>query len=126
MVSLWICHHIRLSLVSLWICHHIRLSSSSLDPILFNLLPYFCQFIGTERDQDVSQACLQALCYMSASILPSGAIQPLLDMVKRIAMSESYKTKMSMLEFLQVAVFTNFPSLVCNPGLIFFLILILQ
>jgi len=104
-----------LEMVSLWICHHIRLSSSSLDPILFNLLPYFCQFIGTERDQDVSQACLQALCYMSASILPGGAIQPLLDMVKRIAMSESYKTKMSMLEFLQVAVFTNFPSIVCNP-----------
>lgn len=104
-----------LEMVSLWICHQIRLSSSSLDPILFELLPYLCQFIGTERDQDVSQSCLQALCYLSACILPNTAIQPLLDMVKRIAMSESYKTKMSMLEFLQVAVFTNFPSLVCSP-----------
>ena len=35
----------------------------------------------------------------------------MLDMVGRIAHSESYKTKMSVLEFLQVAVFTNFPSL---------------
>jgi len=104
-----------LEMVSLWICHQIRLSSSSLDPILFELLPYLCQFIGTERDQDVSQSCLQALCYLSACILPDKAIQPLLDMVKRIAMSESYKTKMSMLEFLQVSVFTNFPSLVCSP-----------
>jgi len=104
-----------LEMVSLWICHQIRLSSSSLDPILFELLPYLCQFIGTERDQDVSQSCLQALCYLSACILPDNAIQPLLDMVKRIAMSESYKTKMSMLEFLQVSVFTNFPSLVCSP-----------
>jgi len=103
-------------MVSLWICHQIRLSSSSLDPVLFELLPYLCQFIGTERDQDVSQSCLQALCYLSACILPSTAIQPLLDMVKRIAMSESYKTKMSMLEFLQVAVFTNFPALVCSPS----------
>jgi len=105
-----------LEMVSLWICHQIRLSSSSLDPVLFELLPYLCQFIGTERDQDVSQSCLQALCYLSACILPSTAIQPLLDMVKRIAMSESYKTKMSMLEFLQVAVFTNFPALVCSPS----------
>jgi proteasome activator subunit 4 len=105
-----------LEMVSLWICHQIRLSSSSLDPVLFELLPYLCQFIGTERDQDVSQSCLQALCYLSACILPSTAIQPLLDMVKRIAMSESYKTKMSMLEFLQVAVFTNFPALVSCPS----------
>jgi len=104
-----------LEMVSLWICHQIRLSSASLDPVLYSLLPYLCQFIGTERDQDVSQSCLQALCYLSACILPNTAIQPLLNMVKRIAMSESYKTKMSMLEFLQVAVFTNFPSLVCSP-----------
>ena len=48
-----------LEMVSLWICHQIRLSSASLDPELFKLLPYLCQFIGTETDQDVSQACLQ-------------------------------------------------------------------
>jgi proteasome activator subunit 4 len=101
-----------LEMVSLWICHQIRLSSASLDPALFELLPYLCQFIGTETDQDVSQACLQALCYLSACVLPAAAIQPMLDMVGRIAHSESYKTKMSVLEFLQVAVFTNFPALV--------------
>jgi len=101
-----------LEMVSLWICHQIRLSSVSLDPVLFELLPYLCQFIGTETDQDVSQACLQALCYLSACILPSSGIQPMLDMVGRIAHSESYKTKMSVLEFLQIAVFTNFPALV--------------
>jgi len=28
---------------------------------LFRLMPYLCQFIGTERDQDVAQACLQVL-----------------------------------------------------------------
>ena len=100
-----------LEMVSLWICHQIRLSSASLDPALFELLPYLCQFIGTETDQDVSQAYLQALCYLSACILPATAIRPMLDMVGRIAHSESYKTKMSVLEFLQVAVFTNFPSL---------------
>jgi len=103
-----------LEMVSLWLCHQIRLSSVSVDPVLFQLLPYLCQFIGTESDQDVSQACLQALCYMSACILPYRALQPMLDMVRRIAQSESYKTKMSMLEFLQVSTFTNFPSLVCR------------
>ena len=34
----------------------------------------------------------------------------MLDMVDKIARSESCKTKMSLLEFLQVTVFTNFPS----------------
>jgi len=64
----------------------------------------------------VSQACLQALCYLSACILPATAIPPMLDMVGRIAHSESYKTKMSVLEFLQIAVFTNFPSLAHGAG----------
>jgi len=105
-----------LEMVSLWVCHSIRLSSSSLSPSMLKLLPYFCQFIGTESDQDVSQACLQALCYLSASILPPDCVQPLIDMVRRVASSESYKTKMSLLEFLQVSVFTNFPSLVCNSS----------
>ena len=78
---------------------------------------------------------------MSASILPDSAIQPLLDMTKKISHSSSYKTKLSMLEYIQVkhdfflkikkcilflfyivfnsfqvAVFTNFPKVVENPG----------
>ena len=40
----------------------------------------------------------------------------MLDMVGRIAHSESYKTKMSVLEFLQIAVFSNFPALVHGAG----------
>ena len=36
-----------LEMVSLWVCHTIRTSSSSFDPILYELLPYMCQFIGT-------------------------------------------------------------------------------
>ena len=59
---------------------------------------------------------LQALCYLSACILPAAGIQPMLDMVGRIAHSESYKTKMSVLEFLQIAVFSNFPALVHGAG----------
>jgi len=103
-----------LETVSLWICHQIRVSSVSVQEEMFQLLPYLCQFIGTERDQDVSQSCLQALCYLSACILPAKVVPTMLDMVRRIAASRSYKTKISMLEYLQVAVFTNFPALACN------------
>ena len=45
----------------------------------------------------------QALCYLSVVILPDSAVQPMLDMTKRIAQSQSYKTKMSMLEYVQVS-----------------------
>lgn len=79
---------------------------------MFELLPYLCQFIGTESDQDVSQSCLQALSYLSVSILPGPALAPLLTMLARCLTSSSYKTKLSTMEFLQVSVFTNFPSLV--------------
>ena len=44
----------------------------------------------------------QALCYLSVCVLPDKAIPVMLDITKRISMSHSYKTKMSMLEYVQV------------------------
>ena len=44
----------------------------------------------------------QALCYLSVCVLPDKAIPVMLDITKRISMSQSYKTKMSMLEYVQV------------------------
>ena len=103
-----------LEMVSLWVCHTIRLSSTTVDPVLYELLPYMCQYIGTESDQDVSQSCLQALSYLSVCILPARAIPPLLHMISRCSTSTSYKTKLSVMEFLQTVVFTNFSSFVSN------------
>ena len=88
-----------------------------MDPILYQLLPYMCQFIGTESDQGVSQSCLQALSYLSVCILPSHALAPCLHMLQRCVTSTSYKTKLSILEFLQTVVFTNFISFVSNNEL---------
>jgi len=105
-----------LETASLWLTNQIRNFSSTMSVEMFRLLPYLCQFIGTEKDQDVSQSCLQALCYLSICILPEEAIQPMLDMVKRIVQSSSYKTKMSVLEFVQVSVFTNFLKIVVNAS----------
>ena len=103
------------SVVSLYLIT--RLSSTSVDPILYQLLPYMCQFIGTESDQGVSQSCLQALSYLSVCILPAHALAPCLHMLQRCVTSTSYKTKWSILEFLQTAVFTNFISFVSNNEL---------
>jgi len=105
-----------LETVSLWLTNQIRNFSSTMSVEMFRLLPYLCQFIGTEKDIDVSQSCLQALCYLSICILPDSCIQPMLDMVKRIVQSSSYKTKMSVLEYIQVAVFTNFLKIVVNSS----------
>ena len=91
--------------------------SASVDPILYQLLPYMCQFIGTESDQGVSQSCLQALSYLSVCILPAHALAPCLHMLQRCVTSTSYKTKLSILEFLQTVVFTNFISFVSNNEL---------
>merc|ERR1712136_625315 len=105
-----------LETASLWILNQVRISCATISTEMFRMLPYLCQFIGTEHDQDVSQSCLQALCYLSVCILPDSAVQPMLDMVKRIAQSSSYKTKMSLLEYIQMAVFTNFPKVVMKSS----------
>ena len=91
-----------------------------MDPILYQLLPYMCQFIGTESDQGVSQSCLWALSYLSVCVLPAHALAPCLHMLQRCVRcvtSTSYKTKLSILEFLQTVVFTNFISFVSNNEL---------
>jgi len=106
-----------LEMVALWLCHTIRLSSSAVDPVLYELLPYMCQYIGTESDQGVSQACLQALSYLSVCILPAPALAPCLHMVQRCVTSTSYKTKLSTLEFLQTVVFTNLQTLQASKEL---------
>jgi hypothetical protein len=49
----------------------------------------------------------QALCYLSVCVLPDKAIPVMLDITKRISMSHSYKTKMSMLEYVQVITVTE-------------------
>ena len=105
---------IEISDVSLYLITRL---SASVDPILYQLLPYMCQFIGTESDQDVSQSCLQALAHLSACILPAHALAPCLHMLQRCVTSTSYKAKWSILEFLKTVVFTNFISFVSNNEL---------
>ena len=100
-----------LETVAVWLSEIIFTSSATVSKSYYDLLPFFCQFIGTETDQEVSQACLRALCFLSVCIVPSDVIPYVLDMVETILQSTSWKSKLSILEFLQVFVFTNFMSI---------------
>jgi hypothetical protein len=100
-----------LETVAVWLAEIIYTSSASVSKDYYDLLPFFCQFIGTETDQEVSQACLRALCFLSVCIVPSDVIPYVLDMVETILQSTSWKSKLSILEFLQVFIFTNFMSI---------------
>ena len=83
---------------------------------MYELLPFLCQFMGNETDkQEVSQTCLEALCYMSVCIAPANTIPFVLEMIWKVAQSESWKAKMSSLEFMQTFVFTNFMSICLHP-----------
>ena len=82
---------------------------------MYELLPFLCQFVGNETGQEVSQTCLKALCYLSVCIAPANAIPFALEMIWKVAQSESWKAKMSSLEFAQTFVFTNFMSLCLHP-----------
>ena len=100
-----------LETVAVWLSEIIFTSSATVSKSYYDLLPFFCQFIGTETDQEVSQACLRALCFLSVCIVPSDVIPYVLNMVETVLQSTSWKSKLSILEFLQVFVFTNFMSI---------------
>ena len=100
-----------LETVAVWLSEIIFTSSATVSKSYYDLLPFFCQFIGTETDQEVSQACLRALCFLSVCIVPPDVIPYVLSMVDTVLQSTSWKSKLSILEFLQVFVFTNFMSI---------------
>ena len=100
-----------LETVAVWLSEIIFTSSATVSKSYYDLLPFFCQFIGTETDQEVSQACLRALCFLSVCIVPPDVIPYVLSMVETVLQSTSWKSKLSILEFLQVFVFTNFMSI---------------
>ena len=107
-----------LETVAVWLADIIYTSSASVSKAYYDLLPFFCQFIGTETDQEVSQACLRALCFLSVCIVPSNVIPYVLGMVHTVLQSTSWKSKLSILEFLQVFVFTNFMSICLHKELV--------
>ena len=104
-----------LETVAVWLSEIIFTSSATVSKSYYDLLPFFCQYVGTETDQEVSQACLMALCSLSVCIVPPDVIPYVLSMVDTVLQSTSWKSKLSILEFLQVFVFTNFMS-ICLHG----------
>ena len=66
---------------------------------------------GNETGQEVSQTCLKSLCYLSVCIASKSSIDFVLEMIWKVSQSSSWKAKMSILEFAQTFVFTNFMSL---------------
>jgi hypothetical protein len=43
----------------MWVSHNIQSTSATLRTDMFRLLPFLCQYIGTESDKDPSQYCLK-------------------------------------------------------------------
>ena len=107
-----------LETMAFWLPSYIQSTSACIPAEYYQLLPFFCQFIGTETDEEVSQACLKALCFLSVCYVPAHNIPKVLDMIWKVSQSTSWKAKLSILEFLQVFVFTNFMSICLHPQLV--------
>ncbi|CAB4058930.1 PSME4 [Lepeophtheirus salmonis] len=71
-----------LETVSNWCQYYFQMTSVSIRKEMYELLPFFCQFIGVETDQELSQSCLKALCFLSVCIVPSEVVPHVLDMSK--------------------------------------------
>ena len=108
-----------LETVSCWLLYYIQICSSAMNPSIYQLLPYLCQFIGVESDQEVSQSCLNALCLLSVSMInDESSLKVLLNIIHKVIKSDSYKAKISVLEYVQVFVFTNFMFLFKNKDVV--------
>ena len=107
-----------LETIALWITQFIQSTSVSVQQEMYLALPYLCQFVGNETGQEVSQTCLKSLCYLSVCITPAKSINFALDMISKVSKSVSWKAKISILEFTQTFVFTNFMSLCLHENFV--------
>jgi len=50
----------------------------------------------------VGQSCLKAVCLLSVTLVPAETIECVVDVLWKVKASESWKARISMLEFVQV------------------------
>ena len=97
-----------LQTISVFVTNYIQASAASINPELYRLLPFLCQYTGNEKNEELTQSCLRALCFLSVCTVQQRTIPAVLEMINKVKASESWKSKISMLEFVQVFVWTNF------------------
>ena len=85
-------------------------------PELFKLLHMICLNESSELEPELARDCTVALACLAGTYLSPTTIPAAVNAITEVSNSQSWKAKVCVLEFLQVAIFTNFPSFVSLPG----------
>ena len=107
-----------LETLALFLWRYIQATPACIPIEFYQLLPFLCQFIGIEVHEGLSHTCLNALCFLSICCVSRGSIPHVLDTVENVSQSTSWKARLSIPEFLQIFVQTNFMSMCLKQDLV--------
>ena len=105
-----------LQTVASWVSTTLATSLSPARDHLFHLVPLLMQFEWYEKDPQLGRDCRIALACLSKTQLPPGRLASMIAVLRQCAPADSWKMRLSTLDFLQAFVFNNFV-LVCSPSL---------
>jgi len=82
---------------------------------LFKLLPMLCINESSELEPELARDCTVALAYLGGALLSPSVVHTAVESVIEVAINQSWKAKVCVLEFLQVLIFINFAAFVSVP-----------
>ncbi|XP_014668208.1 PREDICTED: proteasome activator complex subunit 4-like [Priapulus caudatus] len=79
----------------------------SAPPEVFQLLPLVCQLENESTDEELKKECMLTLACLAQALLKPDVIPYVLKVIQQIMNGQSWRSKQSVLEYLQVMVFCN-------------------
>ena len=97
-----------LQTVSKWICCSLVQNIGPMKIHTLEFLPILLQYEWYDRDPQLARDCQVSLSFLSRSLLPVPLLNPLCSILQQTINSDSWRTKLSTLDFLQAVIFNNF------------------
>merc|ERR1712126_162958 len=105
-----------LQTVSKWVCCSLSQNLCPMKEHILKIVPVLLQYEWYDRDPQLATDCQVSLSYISRSSISSKLVPQLVKTLKSSIETDSWRTKLSTLDFLQAVVFNNF-LYVCVCGL---------
>ena len=75
--------------VSLFVSYLCSSTSGTVPAGIYRILPYICQFVGTENQKPESRRCMSAMCYLSVLMTPAEDIPEVLEICTKVRFNSS-------------------------------------
>jgi len=99
-----------------WVSSSIASNLGPVKPHILKLLPLMLGYEWYDSDPQIARDCQTSLSCLSRTLCNSSTLVLMIDVIKCTVKSNSWKTRVSTLDFLQAVIFTNF-MLLCSTKL---------